>query len=86
MPIEGRGGIEVDKIKLGDIGQEGKDESNAHIAALVAKLEKYVEKGALKPMEYEMVEGKGFESVLEGLKIFGGRKVDGKKLVVRVSH
>jgi hypothetical protein len=75
-------------MKLGEIGREGNavaEKVNKEIAGFIPKLEKLLESGALKPMEYDLIEGADFEPVLKGLEAFSTKKSDGKKLVVRIA-
>jgi len=87
-PINAEANVEVYTVTLGDIGRSGSERiarTNADIAALIPQLEKYIESGNLKPMDYDILEGADFEPVLRGLDAFGSRKSEGKKLVVRVA-
>lgn len=60
------------------------DSVNKDMENFIPKLEKLLESGALRPMEYEQVGETGVEEVLKGLEAFNTRKSDGKKLLVRV--
>jgi hypothetical protein len=60
-----------------------KEEVNEDIAAFIPALEKYLEGGLLKPMEYEVV-ADGFDGVLKGLEIFNAGRAGGKKVLVRL--
>jgi hypothetical protein len=89
VPIEPKEGIEIEMVELGEIGREGNahmEKVNKDIASFIPKLEKLLESGALKPMEYEFIDGANFEPVLKGLDLFSTRKSDGKKIVVRVAQ
>lgn len=59
---------------------------NKDIAGFIPKIEKYLETGAIKPMEYEIIEGANFEPVFKGLEAFNNRKANDKKLLVRVAE
>lgn len=85
-PIEPKEGIEIYMVRLGQLGRYGNtlsDEVNENITALIPKLEKYLENGDLKPMEYKVV-GEGFEGVLKGLEVFNSSRTAWKKCVVRL--
>jgi len=87
-PIESKEGIQIEKVKLGDIGRDGDaevDKINKDILRFIPQVEKLLESGALKPMEYDFIEGNDFDPVLKGLEAFQTRKSDGKKLVVRIA-
>jgi hypothetical protein len=76
-------------VNLGEIGREGNariEKINRDITGFIPELEKYLESGALKPMEYEIIEGINFDPVMKGLEAFNTRKSDGKKLVVRIAE
>lgn len=88
VPIEHVDGIEVYMVKLGLIGQSGdekKDTVNKAMASFIPILEKLLENGALKPMDYEQIGDVGVAEVLKGLQIFNARKSDGKKVVVKLA-
>ena len=73
-------------ITLGLIGRSGDakaDNVNKDIAAFIPHLEKYLESGQLKPIEYDVV-ADGFDGVLKGLEIFNTGKAAGKKVLVRL--
>ncbi|KAH8590986.1 chaperonin 10-like protein [Bisporella sp. PMI_857] len=87
-PISPQQGIEIYQVTLGDIGRTGStriDQVNENITALIPELEKSIENGDLKPMEYEFLDGIDLEPILKGLDGFQNRKSDGRKLVVRVT-
>ena len=69
MPIDPVQAVEVYSVELGKIGQD-RDAScktiNNDIANIISKLEKCLQKGYIKPMEYDIVEGVGAETVLKG--------------------
>jgi len=88
MPIEEKEGIQVDVIALGEIGREGNahmEKVNNDIAGFIPVLEKYFESGALKPMDYDFIEGTNFEPVLQGLEAFKTKTSGEKKLLVRIA-
>jgi len=88
IPIEPKEGIEIDTVELGEIGREGSahiEKTNREIASFIPTLEQLLGSGALKPMEYEFIEGVNFEPVLKGLELLSSRKSDGKKVVVRIA-
>lgn len=89
VPIEPKEGIEIETVKLGEIGREGNahiERVNKDIAGFIPKIEKFLESGAIKPMEWDIIEGTNFEAVFKGLEAFNTRKSDGKKLVVRIAE
>jgi hypothetical protein len=55
----------------------------ADLAAWVPKLEKHVADGGVRPLGYQLVEGKGWEAVIRAAEMFesGGAA---RKLAVRV--
>ena len=78
-------------MHLGQLGREdgsgeegvfGRSTTGA-VRGFVPILEAHLAQGSLKPLDYEVVEGVGYEAVVEGIKRQekGGLK---KKLVVRV--
>lgn len=88
MPIEPQEGISVYMVALGTIGKTGDTHVttvNEDMVGMIPTLEAFVEKGLIKPMEYEQVGDVGVRGVLQGLESFKTRKNDGKKLVVRLS-
>ncbi|KAF4626707.1 hypothetical protein G7Y89_g11455 [Cudoniella acicularis] len=88
IPIEPKEGIEIYVTALGVIGKTGDAHNTAvnnDIAAMIPKLETFLESGEIKPMEYEQIGDVGVGDVLKGLEAFNVRKTDGKKLVVRLS-
>jgi len=87
VPIEPKEGIETETVTLGEIGREGNahiERVNKDIAGFIPEIEKFLETGAIKPMEYEIIEGTNFEPVFKGLEVFNNRKSNDKKLLVRV--
>jgi len=57
--------------------------TTANAASWIPTLEGHLEKGTLKPLEYEVVDGKGWDAVIKGVAQLeaGGTT---KKLVVRI--
>jgi len=60
-------------------------EVSASIASWIGDWEGHIADGNIKPVEWILVEGKGWEKVLEGIALMEGKKAD-KKLVVRVAE
>ena len=54
------------------------------IASSIPKLEKYLANGAIKPLPYQLIEGKGWEAVIKAQEIF--EKGVEKKVAVRVQE
>lgn len=81
--------VEVYPVELRKIGQD-RDAScktiNDDIANVIPKLEKCLQKGYIKPMEYDLVEGVGVETVLKGIEIFKVQKSGVKKVVVKFAQ
>ena len=76
-------------MALGAIGKSGDEHQRkvtAEIAAFIPQLEKLLESGQLKPMEYDVVGDVGFKEVLKALDAYNNRKVSVKKIVVRVAE
>ena len=75
QPITPIPGITIYKVELGIIGRsEGNPrtgEVNGDIASFIPKLEKLIEEGLIKAMEYEKVGGVGVGEILKGLEVFG---------------
>ncbi len=81
--------VEIYRVALERIGKErdaADAKDNAEIIHYVPKLEKCLENGDIKPMEYKVVEGTSVESVLKGIDEFNTRKSTWKKFVVRVAE
>lgn len=90
MPIEEKEGIEIHKVTLGQIGHSGTslaERVNKDIASFIPVLEKFLENGEIKPLDYVSANGGkvGFESVLKGLEEFNTKKSGVKKIVARLS-
>jgi hypothetical protein len=84
--MDARPNIETSRIKLGQLGRTDNAialEVNSAVASFIPKLEKLLESGTLKPLDY-FVAGEGFEGVLEGLKVLNEGGGKGKKIVVRL--
>lgn len=76
-------------MALGAIGKSGDEHQRkvtAEIAAFIPQLEKLLESGQLKPMEYDVVGDVGFKEVLKALDAYNNRKGSVKKIVVRVAE
>ena len=74
------------RIALGQIGRYDNEKGRqvtAALAAMIPIFEKHVEKGTLKPLEYEVAEEKGWEAVIKAVATFEAGKVK-NKLVVKV--
>ena len=87
-PITPEDGVEVALVKLGEIGRAGNAETekiNRDIAALIVKLEPFLEAGQLKPLEYVKVGDVGVAEILKGIEAFTTHK-SGKKLIVKVAE
>jgi hypothetical protein len=75
-------------VALGAIGKSGDEHQRkvtAEIAAFIPQIEKLLESGQLKPMEYDVVGDVGFKEVLKALDAYNNRKGSVKKIVVRVA-
>jgi len=89
VPIEPVEGINIHLVALGAIGKSGDEHQRkvtAEIAAFIPQLEKLLESGQLKPMEYDVVGDVGFKEVLKALDAYNNRKGSVKKIVVRVAE
>ena len=89
VPIEPVEGIEIDLVTLGAIGKsddEHQREVTATIAGFIPQLEKLLESGQLKPMEYETIGDVGFKEVLKALDVYNNRKGSTKKILVKVAE
>jgi hypothetical protein len=89
IPIEPVEGITIDLVTLGAIGKTGDEHQRqvtANIAAFIPHLEKLLQSGQLKPMEYELVGDVGFKEVLKALDAYNNKKSSVKKIVVRVAE
>lgn len=84
-PFTTHAGITEYRCRLGEMGQDNPvgHEVTAQLASWIPDLEKHIVNGAIKPLEYQIVEGKGWEAVIKAAEIFdkGGAE---KKLVVRI--
>lgn len=58
-------------------------EMTRDIAGWIPTFEKHIAAGTLKPVEYQVVEGVGWESVIQGIQDLESGKAP-KKLVVRI--
>jgi hypothetical protein len=70
---------------MGRFDEELGREVSAQIASWVPDWEAHVEAGNIKPVDWMLLDGKGWDKVLEGIAIMEGKKAD-KKMVVRVSE
>jgi len=89
LPIEPVEGIEIDLVTLGAIGKSADElqrEVTAAIATFIPQLEKLLESGQLKPMEYEVVGDVGIKEVLKALDFYQKKKGSTKKIVVKVAE
>jgi hypothetical protein len=82
-------GIDINRIKLGPIGRSGDliketPTINEDTASYIPKLVAYIDRGELKPNDYEVVGKTGFDSVAEAIKIQGEGKGAGSKYLVRI--
>jgi len=72
-------------VLIGKLGQD--DELGKHVSGetkkMIPLLEGYVAHGALTPLEYEVYNGTGFDSLVKALHEFGEGKIKGK-IVVRL--
>lgn len=80
--------IREHRVELGHMGREdeemGVQVTNA-VRAFVPAIEAHLAAGTLKPLEYELMDGVGYDAVVQAIK----RQEKGglaKKLVVRVKH
>jgi hypothetical protein len=76
-------------VTLGAIGKsedEHQRKVTSEIAAFIPQVEKLLESGQLKPMEYDVVGDVGFKEVLKALDAYNNRKGSVKKIVVRVAE
>jgi hypothetical protein len=88
-PIEPVEGINIHLVTLGAIGKsedEHQRKVTSEIAAFIPHVEKLLESGQLKPMEYDVVGDVGFKEVLKALDAYNNRKGSVKKIVVRVAE
>jgi hypothetical protein len=79
--------IKVHRLELGIIGRDGNDEitaTNKALKSYIPKLEKLLEKGELKPNEYETA-GTGLDGVVKGIGAMNEGKGGGKKIIVILS-
>ena len=96
-PISVPDGIGDYRVHLGELGRASDsvgaqaiaaplgDHTTNAVKSWVPLLERHLAKGTLKPLEYEVVEGTGYDAVVGGIvrQEKGGLK---KKLVVRVQE
>jgi hypothetical protein len=82
-------GIESYRVRLGAVGHT--KENNVHgpevtpaVKEFLPALEGHVADGALRPLEYEVVDGVGWASVLKGIELSESGKGSGKKIVVKI--
>lgn len=54
-----------------------------NIASWIPRFEAYLAEGTLKPIEYQVVEGVGWEKIIQGIQDLENGKA-AKKIVVRV--
>jgi hypothetical protein len=78
-------GVREYRCRLGKMGQDNPlgHKVTAQLASWIPDLEKHIANGAIKPLEYQLVDGKGWEAVIRAADTFenGGAE---RKLVVRV--
>jgi hypothetical protein len=77
-------GVREHRCKLGEMGKGSPlgREVTAQLTEWTPGLERHLAEGHIKPLEYELVQGKGWEAIVRAVQIFE-KGVD-KKLVVRV--
>jgi len=85
MEAPANSGIDVYRIRLGMIGKWGEGEEQDRVsgalASFVEPLQRLVDEGEIKPMEYTVV-GTGFEGVAEAIKVADSGSQRGKKCIV----
>lgn len=89
VPIEPVDGIEICMVKLGAIGKSDDDFQrgmNKDLAEYIPKMEKFVESGLIKPMEFDVIGDIGFKEVNKALDAFNNKKGGEKKIVVRLAE
>jgi hypothetical protein len=82
-------GIDIDLVALGALGKSGDEHQRdvtAAIGAFIPQLEKLLDNGQLKPMEYEVIGDVGFKEVLKALDVYSNRKGSTAKILVRVAQ
>lgn len=74
-------------VLIGKLGQD--DELGTHVSeetrSMIPFLQAYVAAGALTPLEHEVYNGTGFDSLVKALNDFGEGKIKGK-IVVRLQE
>ena len=79
--------INVYRIRFAKLGRD--DELGKHVASKFAEwipvLEGHFQSGGLKPLDYHLVEGEGWEKVIEGIADMEAGKLP-KKPVVKVQQ
>ena len=74
------------RIALGQIGRSETEMGRrvtAALADMIPIFEAHIEKGTIKPLEYEVAEDKGWEAVIKAVAAFEAGKVK-NKLVVNI--
>lgn len=71
---------------LGEMGQDNPvgREVTAQLASWIPDLERHLADGAIRPLEYQLVAGEGWEAVIKAAEIFETGGGPEKKLVVRI--
>ncbi|KAB5575460.1 chaperonin 10-like protein [Coniochaeta sp. 2T2.1] len=83
-PVTTPPGVELYRVEMGAMGQDtdlGRDVT-AKIASYIPSLEQHLANGAIKPLPYQLVEGKGWEAIIKAQEVF--EKGVERKVAVRV--
>jgi len=77
--------INLYRVKLGMLGRTGAEQEHitAKIAEMVPVFQAYIDAGQLRPLDYHLVEGEGWEAIIAGIADMEAGKLP-KKPVVKV--
>jgi hypothetical protein len=76
--------ITADRVALGAIGKVDDPIGSVvskNLAAWIPVLEEYINTGMIKPLEYEVMEGTGWEAVINAVNLFEAGKVKTKAVI-----
>jgi hypothetical protein len=77
--------INLYRVKLGMVGRTGAEQERitAKVAEMVPVFQAHIDAGQLRPLDYHLVEGEGWEAIIAGIADMEAGKLP-KKPVVKV--
>jgi len=75
--------INLYRVKLGMLGRTGTEQEHitAKIAEMVASFQRHIDAGQLRPLDYHLVAGEGWEAVITGIADMEAGKLPKKPVV-----